>query len=458
MVWFLQPWQPTSILFFACVAAVVLLAHAWLEGMHWQMGPAYLALLPTLLIGATASPLIRVLCAIIAAGMVAASLVLCWALPMFKLPAPSGRYPVGTRMLYLTDFNRAEMHSWAKPGNREVVVQLWYPAATAKWRKAVYRRKKETTRRSSYQAVLKTHSLQDAPMATGPFPVVVFNPAWWGFRNRSTFLTQDLASHGFVVAAISHPYNSSLVELADGTVANPNYSQDLGFSMAEYIPIQERFAMAEEELAIQTADCRFVLDELEKLDRTPGHPLESRLRMDRVGAFGYSFGGGVSAELAREDHRVLSALELDGVLHGAAAVHGLDKPVLLMDAPWMLSPGQFTENWAPKSADNTRVAETAQLWNTIAESKARLLEKCGGILVVIEGLGHFDFMDQIFMSPLHRFSLAGAVAPKRLAHIANTYISAFFEQTLLDKPSPLFSDGAKDFPEVTVQERRPCAQ
>ena len=138
--------------------------------------------------------------------------------------------------------------------------------------------------------------------------------------------------------------------------------------------------MAEEELAIQTADCRFVLDELEKLDRTPGHPLESRLRMDRVGAFGYSFGGGVSAELAREDHRVLAALELDGVLHGAAAVHGLDKPVLLMDAPWMLSPGQYTENWAPKSADNTRVAETAQLWNTIAESKARLLEKCGGIL------------------------------------------------------------------------------
>lgn len=261
-----------------------------------------------------------------------------------------------------------------------------------------------------------------------------------------------------IVAAISHPYNSSLVELADGTVANPNYSQDIGFSVAKYIPIQERFAMAEEELVIQTADCRFVLDELEKLNNASGHPLESRLCLDRVGAFGYSFGGGVSAELAREDDRVVAALELDGVLHGAAAAHGLDKPVLLMDAPWMLSPGRFTEDWAPKSADTTLVAETSQLWNTIAESKARLLEKCGGILVVIEGLGHFDFMDQIFMSPLRRFSLAGAVPPKRLARIVTTYISAFFKQTLLDKPSPLFSDGAKGFAEVTVQVRHPHEQ
>ena len=84
-------------------------------------------------------------------------------------------------------------------------------------------------------------------MAAGRFPVIVHNPAWWGFRNRSTFMTQDLASHGFIVVAISHPYNSSMVELADGSVANPDYSLDLGFSLARYIPMQERFAMADEE-------------------------------------------------------------------------------------------------------------------------------------------------------------------------------------------------------------------
>jgi dienelactone hydrolase len=457
IVCLLQPQPPISILWLGVAAGLLVMLHGWLEGVHWQMAPAYLAVFLTLCAGATGltSPLLRMSCAIIAGAMVAASLVFSWVLPMFKLPAPTGRFPVGTRTLYLTDLNRAETHAWARPGNREVVAQLWYPAATAKWRRAMYRRRKETTFRSSYQAILKTHSLEDAPMAVGRFPVIVHNPAWWGFRNRSTFTIQELASHGFVVAALSHPYNSSLVELADGSVANPNYFQDLGFSFARYIPIQERFAMAEEELAIQTADCRFVLDELEKLDRTPGHPFESHLRTDHVGAYGYSFGGGVSVEFAREDVRVRAAAEMDGVLHGASAIHGVDKPVLMIDAPWMISPAQHIEIWSPKSLDNTHKAETTQLWTTIAESKARLLERWGGVQVIIHGLGHFDFMDQIFMSPLRRFSGTGELAPKRVAHIVNTYVVAFFQQTLLDKPSSLLSQNTKDFPEVTVQEWHP---
>jgi dienelactone hydrolase len=460
IVCFLQPRPPSSTLWLGVAAGLVLLLHVWLEGMHWQMAPAYLAVLLTLFVTTTrlASPVFRLSCGIMAGAMVGASLVFSWVLPMFKLPAPTGRYPVGTRTLYLTDPNRLEMHEGARSGNREVVAQLWYPAATAKGQKAMYRRRKETTLRSSYQAVLKTHSLQDAPMAAGRFPVIVHNSAWWGFRSRGTFMTQDLASHGFVVIAISHPYNSSMVEMADGSVADPDYSLDLGFSLARYIPIQERFAMADEELVIQTADCRFVLDELEKFDRTPGHLLESCLCMDRVGAYGYSFGGAVSVELAREDPRVRAALELDGVLHGAAASHGLDKPVLLIDAPWMISPGEHTEVWAPKMLGDARVAETSRLWNTIAESKARMLERCGGHRVIIAGLGHGGFTDQVFMSPLRKLSSAGSVPPKRAAHILNTYVLAFFQQTLLDKPSPLLSPDAKDFPEATVQEWRPCVK
>lgn len=454
IVCFLQPWQPISPLWFAVAAGILFLLHTLFEGLHWQMAPAYLALPSTLMIGATAFPWIRVSCAIIAGAMVAASLVLSWALPMFKLPAPTGKYPVGTRMLYLADPNRAEMHEGARPGNREVITQLWYPAATDRGRRALYRRKKETSFRSSYQAVLQTHSLQDAPVAAGRFPVIVHNCGWWNFRSRLTYLFQDLASHGFVVVSVSHPYNSSMVELADGTVVNPDMSLDLGFSFARYIPLQERFAIADEELAIQTADCRFVLDELENLDRTPGHPLESRLDMNRVGATGHSFGGAVSVELAREDPRVRVAVELDGVLHGAAASHGLNKPVLLIDAPWMLSPGKYTDQWAPDSLDKAIKAETAQLWDTVAEAKARMLEISGGVQMIIDGLGHHDFMDQIFMSPLRRLSKADSLAPKRVARIVTTYVLAFLEQTLLGKPTSIFTPGAGEFNEVTVLETR----
>ena len=452
-VCFLQPRPPSSTLWLGVATALLFLLHAWLEGVHWQMGPAYLAVGLTLFVTTAepASGMLRLSCGILVGTMMAASLAFSWILPMFKLPAPTGKYPVGTRTLYLTDPKRVEMHEGARPGNREVIAQIWYPAATAKWKKAMYRRRKETSRLSTYQAVLETHSLQDAPVAAERFPVIVYNAAWWGFRNRSTFMTQDLASHGFVVVALSHPYNSSMVELADGSIAKPDYSFDLGFSRARYISIQERLAMADWELAIQTADCRFVLDELARLDRTPGHPFESRMRIDCVGAYGYSFGGAVAVELAFEDSRVRSALELDGVLHGATFSNArLDKPLLLVDSPWMISPGEHL--------DNPDLAETSRMWNVIAESKLKLLERCGGIRVTISGLVHHDFTDQMFMSPFRRFSSSGSVPPKRVAHVLNTYVLAFFQQTLLDKPSSLLSPDAKGFPEVTVQEWPSCVK
>jgi hypothetical protein len=48
-------------------------------------------------------------------------------------------------------------------------------------------------------------------------------------------------------------------------------------------------------------------------------------------------------------------------------------------------------------------------------------------------------------APLRRLSSSGSVAPKRVAHILNTYVLAFFQQNLLDEPSTLFSQGAKGF-------------
>lgn len=429
------------------IIAIALLVplHAWIEGLHWQMIPAYAAalLMPAVLTRVSTSGIAKLTVLAVAGLFVLLSIACSWVLPMFKLPKPTGKYPVGTRMLYCTDPNRVEMHAGAWPGNREAVVQLWYPAAFAKGPRAMYRKRKETTLRSSYQAVLPTNSLQDVPMASGRFPVILHNPAWHGYRHRGTFMTQELASHGFIVAAISHPYNSSLVELSDGRVAHPDYGLDLGFSLHHYIPLPERLKLANDELAIQTEDCRFVLNELERLDQTPGHPLESRLLRNCVGTYGHSFGGAVSAELAKEDDRVCSALELDGVLHGAAAEHGLEKPLMLIDSPWMVSPDEHE--------GDPQLAETSRLWKIIAETKVSVLARCGGFRIIIEGIGHTSFSDVGFMSPLRLFSKAGVVPQKRLAEILNAYTVAFFKETLLDEDSGLLSGASPNFPEAKLE-------
>jgi dienelactone hydrolase len=381
-----------------------------------------------------------------AAALTLASIAFSFVLPMFRLPRPTGRFPVGTRTLYLTDPGRSEMHAGAWPGAREVVVQLWYPSATAKGKKAAYRRWKETSHLSTYQAVLFTHSLQDAPVAAGRFPVVLYNPGWLGFRNRSTFMTQELASHGFIVAAISHPYNSSKVELAGGRIAIGEIDFDLGFSQVHYIPLDERLAKAHSELAIQVDDCRLVLSELERFDRTAGHPLQAHLRTSAMGAYGHSYGVAVSAELAKHDARIRAVLGLDGVLHGAVAEEGLAKPFMMIDSIWISSVQGHHDDSHPH-----RAAETTRMWKDIADSKAATLARHGGYRIVIDNVTHANFSDTGFMSPLRRFSEVGSLDHRLVARMINEYAVAFFRQTLLGENPALLAPGSPGFAEAPLE-------
>jgi dienelactone hydrolase len=422
-----------------CIAASFLLVilHAWLEGPHWQLAPAYLAACLLLI------PIHTALVPAAALALVCSALAFSWALPMFQLPKPAGPYPVGTRILNLTDPARDETHTGAPSGPRRLVVQLWYPAATNRGLRAPYRRWLETKRLSTYQAVLKTHSIQDAPIAAGTFPVVLFNHAWGGFRNRCTYSVQDLASHGYLVFAISHTGNTSLVALEDGTVVHQNQF-DIGFLCPVLIPYEERLGIADTEMRIQVADCRFLLDTLDQLNETPGHPLHTHVDLTRVGTYGYSFGGSVSAELALEDPRVACALQLDGVLHGAAALEGLPKPFMAIDSLTVHVPDPFPPGLDPLSL------QTMTMMKRSADAKTATLARHGGYRLMVDGMKHENFSDSSFMSPLRKLNQAGTIDPRRAALILNRYVAAFFDQTLRGTPSPLLATETRTYPEAKL--------
>src|SRR4029453_13142471 len=68
---------------------------------------------------------------------------------------------------------------------------------------------------------VKTHARLDAPVLkeSSPWPVVLFSPGNRVPRSLSTLFVEDLASRGFVVAAIDHPYSVAIVVFPDGRVA-----------------------------------------------------------------------------------------------------------------------------------------------------------------------------------------------------------------------------------------------
>ena len=279
---FNPPWphaQLTVAVNVLALAALLWLLHAVIEGVHWQLGPGYLALI---LLGVAiflrAEDSRAAASSIAAFGVVCvlASLLLSFALPMFRFEPTTGAYTTGTSILCLADASRED----ASPsGKRELMVQLWYPAKPSRHPRAAYRRAQETTRVSSYQSVLKTSSRLDAPLAISEarFPGAALQSGMErAGRTQNTFLLEELASHGFVVAAIDHTYNSEPVAFPDGRVVTAQHvraMEDVSTSSAEEVQL-----IGNNEVERQALDDRFVLDQLAAWKSTAGKPVVPKAR------------------------------------------------------------------------------------------------------------------------------------------------------------------------------------
>jgi hypothetical protein len=129
---------------FSLLAAIIaLVLHLVLEGAHWQMFAAYAALVPAAILVCMANrthPAHHWLLTATACILLAVSCMFSYAVPMFRLPKPTGPYAVGTSILYMVDGSRIEDASPVRGAKRELVVQLWYPAEPGQGKVAPYRR------------------------------------------------------------------------------------------------------------------------------------------------------------------------------------------------------------------------------------------------------------------------------------------------------------------------------
>ncbi|HEV2273625.1 MAG TPA: hypothetical protein VGR96_05635 [Acidobacteriaceae bacterium] len=422
------------------LAALVM--HAAFEGVHWQMAPAYLGVL--LLAGLFFFE--RPLGQIPAAGawaMIALALsssFLSAILPMFRLPQPTGPFPLGTRLVYLVDQSREEDAAPGKGRKRELMVQIWYPAGPSRNGYAPYRRRQETTLLSSYQSVLATHARQNAPVAQdgAPFPVLLFNPSWNGRRTQNTYLVEDLASHGFIVVAIDHTYNSGPIAFPDGRVV-------------QFVPVPEMQnfsnttiervnAIAQKEVEKQARDDIFVLDQLEAMGQDPKSPFYGHLDTSRAGALGHSIGGAVAAEACSYDPRIRAALDLDGSLFATVQKQGLDKPFMFIEEDF--------QGYTPE--EMARLSPADRINAEMNESDTAAFEKYGGYRIYLQGSTHVSFTDKVLFSPLKALSGRGTIRPRREVFIVRAYALAFFDQVLKEEKSQLLSGEKSSFPEARL--------
>jgi hypothetical protein len=180
------------------------------------------------------------------------------------VPSPTVANKVGTRVMRLVDFTRNDPYL-ANGTKRELLVRFWYPASLAQGCKAA-----EYTSAGvwKYFSQLKgvvlpqvtTNSCWNAAMAGGQHPVVVFTHGYTGTFTDYTFLFEDLASRGYVVASVDHTYEATAVEFPNGRLVK----SVLGSYLAKIAKMDEKtvsFAVS-----VRLDDLKFVMNELERLN------------------------------------------------------------------------------------------------------------------------------------------------------------------------------------------------
>ena len=213
----------------------------------------------------------------------------------------SGAYEVAQAKAILIDKDRVETFE-TDGSNREIPMHFYYP---------------------------KTNEI-----AQSSCPVVLFSHGAFGYYQSNTSTYMELASNGYVVISLDHPYHSFFTEDTDGKLitVDPAFFQEAMYVNDNNVPEKDIHDLAHKWLALRTADIDCVLDSVEAAKQSgtvndawfieneeEKSAIESVLAMadvEKIGLMGHSLGGAASVSVGRYRDDVDAVIDLDGTMLG----------------------------------------------------------------------------------------------------------------------------------------------
>ncbi len=339
------------------------------------------------------------------------------------LPRPTGHEPVGVTSLSLEDTSRPDPWVPSVP-YRELMISVFYPAMSANGPKKQYMTPLESQRNLERLGIpglpldafstVRTNAVVDAKPAgrRHSLPLIVLSPGWTQPRATLTALAEDLASRGYVVAAIDHTYENRATTFPDGHVtdcAACAFDDDEATFWPKYNQVH-------------AADTSFVLDEL-----TGSHPKwrgSTLIDAGRIGMAGHSAGGAAATQAMLADARIRAGADIDGSIHVPLPV---SRPFLLLGSKDSYHPGEKPYDGWEKN------------WPLLTGWKRWLM---------VSGTVHNSFTDLGVLAGQLGVDLGATIDANRALTITRAYIGAFFDQNLHCRPAPLMTAPSPAFPEV----------
>lgn len=397
------------------------------------------------------------------------------AFPMFVAPAPSGSYKVGVVDIYLPDPVRGEEMTVSPHDRRELMIHAWYPSdVPSDAEPAALQRDPAAIHAILGRAVpvpefvfshlekIPGHSFAGTPIAkagpdAGVFPVVVFSHGNSSVASQNAPLMEELASHGYIVFSIAHPYQGGWVRYPDGRTVGyqDGWYGDIDTSPEAIKRVTDQLnaiVMAQTEadyralvaqyiaeypglnsgLNIWMQDTDLLLDTLANGGQS-FHAFENHMDLERIGIFGMSYGGATAGLFCVKDPRCKAGINMDGLQYGEHNMTmQLEVPFMLMNADRRL----------PEIADRGPVPFEINDF-VYHQAKAPIYS------VSVANTTHGDYGDFGLMTRVGAWVGAlGSIDALRMSSIMNDYVRSFFDRHLKGKSAPLLDSANGGYAEI----------
>ena len=200
--------------------------------------------------------------------------------PQVEKIAVTGNYAVQRELCTWMDESRAE--TFADDGaKRSVTVQFYYP---------------ETE---------------------GRYPLTLYSHGAASTMDANDSTCRELASHGYVVAAVAHPYHAMFVTDASGVTTSVD-SEFMQLSMSGPLTHtnEEMLVYYKEWLKTRTDDLNFVLDTILAHTEKKDADVFARIDPEHIGLFGHSMGGASCEAIGRQRDDIDAVIVLEGMMLG----------------------------------------------------------------------------------------------------------------------------------------------
>jgi pimeloyl-ACP methyl ester carboxylesterase len=401
------------------------------------------------------------------------------------LPPPTGPSSVGRITYDWVDSSRTAFLDPMDTARREILVDVWYPT-TASGGAAGYlpylrdfgaAMSDSLARRRfapEYAAVeagrLRTHATEGAPVRcpVGGCPLLIFSHGGGVDRSLYTAQYEELASYGYVIAAIAHtgdthrvvfPGGRSIGSVALAAPADPPEWKGLQVWRREFARSVARRSQGRRVLHVEAADIEFVLDRMTRLAHAAASPFATKLDLRRVGALGHSAGGMAAALACQRDQRIRACLNQDGAMANLpfdrdSAGSTMTQPFMYLTRPYV----RPTDSDSMLAVLEMTRAENDSLLNSLQfRSDTLLADMPAGawrVTIGVPGMPHMGFSDESLIA-----ADGDSVKTRRALEalrVTSLYTRAFFDKTLRGRrDTPLDVEHLREGSSATVERFAP---